>query len=178
MSIAADKARIEEAKAAIAAAIAEKGVDVPEGTKIDGMAELIAAIEAGGGGIETGSFCLAEFRVLYQNQYTISHSLGVIPSYVFVWYEDLFSIAAGRTPHQLYSLSCSPTRCLCLYQYSGTSYLNTSSESIDFDWLKNPSTYGAPRINIGSVTETSFSIGSPLLQPGLAPVNYRWVVVA
>ena len=38
------------AKSAIAAAIAGKGVTVPSGTLIDGMAALIESIEAGGGG--------------------------------------------------------------------------------------------------------------------------------
>ena len=49
-------------------AIADKGVTVPAGTKVDGLASLIAAIEAGGGGgaigdiarYATGTFILAE----------------------------------------------------------------------------------------------------------------------
>ena len=40
--------RIEAAKAAIGTAIAGKGVAVPSGTKLDGMAALIDGIEAGG----------------------------------------------------------------------------------------------------------------------------------
>lgn len=50
MSISSEITRLENAKAAIAAAIAEKGVTVPDGTKLDSMAALIDSIEAGGGG--------------------------------------------------------------------------------------------------------------------------------
>lgn len=41
--------RIRQAKTDIASAIAEKGVTVPDGTKIDGMPELIAQIPSGSG---------------------------------------------------------------------------------------------------------------------------------
>ena len=41
--------RLTNAKDAIATAIADKGVTVPEGTKLDGMAALIGAITTGGG---------------------------------------------------------------------------------------------------------------------------------
>ena len=44
MSISAQIARLEKAKADISAAIATKGVAVPNGTKLDGMAALIAKI--------------------------------------------------------------------------------------------------------------------------------------
>lgn len=50
MSIASEISRIQSAKTAIAAAIEDKGVTVPSGTKIDGFADLIGDIETGGGG--------------------------------------------------------------------------------------------------------------------------------
>ena len=50
MSIQADLSRIINAKSAIKAAIEGKGVTVPDGTLLDGMAALIESIEAGGGG--------------------------------------------------------------------------------------------------------------------------------
>ena len=49
MSIQTELTRIKNAKAAIKAAIEGKGVTVPDGTLLDGMAALIEAIEAGGG---------------------------------------------------------------------------------------------------------------------------------
>lgn len=48
MSIQTELTRITNAKAAIKAAIEGKGVTVPDGTKVDGLAELIKSIEAGG----------------------------------------------------------------------------------------------------------------------------------
>ena len=50
MSIQTEFTRITNAKAAIKAAIEGKGVTVPDGTLLDGMASLIESIEAGGGG--------------------------------------------------------------------------------------------------------------------------------
>ena len=58
MSIQTELTRITNAKAAIKAAIEGKGVTVPDGTLLDGMASLIESIEAGGGG---GSFDLSNF---------------------------------------------------------------------------------------------------------------------
>ena len=55
MSIQTELTRITNAKAAIKAAIEGKGVNVPDGTLLDGMAALIENIEAGGGGSGTGS---------------------------------------------------------------------------------------------------------------------------
>ena len=50
MSIQTELTRITNAKTAIKTAIEGKGVTVPSGTKLDGMAALIEAIQAGGGG--------------------------------------------------------------------------------------------------------------------------------
>lgn len=48
MSVQSEITRIESAKTAIATAIEGKGVTVPDGTLLDGMAALIESIEAGG----------------------------------------------------------------------------------------------------------------------------------
>ena len=57
MGIQTELTRITNAKAAIKTAIEGKGVTVPDGTLLDGMASLIESIEAGGG----GSFDLSNF---------------------------------------------------------------------------------------------------------------------
>ena len=54
MSIQTDLTRIKNAKAAIQTAIEGKGVTVPSGTLLDGMASLIESIEAGG--IDLGQY--------------------------------------------------------------------------------------------------------------------------
>ena len=48
MSISSEITRISNAKTAISESIANKGVTVPSGTKIDGMATLIDSIQTGG----------------------------------------------------------------------------------------------------------------------------------
>ena len=62
MSIQTELTRITNAKAAIKTAVEGKGVTVPDGTLLDGIAALIESIEAGGGGYElkTGTVTLAE----------------------------------------------------------------------------------------------------------------------
>ena len=64
MSIQTELTRLTNAKAAIQTAIEGKGVTVPSGTLLDGMAALIDAIEAGGGSnsikIDSGTFTPAE----------------------------------------------------------------------------------------------------------------------
>lgn len=50
MSVQSEIDRIAGAKSDIATAIANKGVTVPSGTKLDGMAALIDSISGGGGG--------------------------------------------------------------------------------------------------------------------------------
>lgn len=49
MSVQSEITRLENAKASIKAAIEGKGVTVPDATLLDGMAQLIESIEAGGG---------------------------------------------------------------------------------------------------------------------------------
>ena len=50
MSVQSEIDRIAGAKSDIATAITNKGVTVPSGTKLDGMAALIGSIESGGSG--------------------------------------------------------------------------------------------------------------------------------
>ena len=52
MSISSEITRISNAKTAIAESIANKGVTVPSGTKIDGMATLIDSIQTGGATVQ------------------------------------------------------------------------------------------------------------------------------
>ena len=85
MSIQTELARIKNAKAAIKAAIEGKGVTVPDGTLLDGMASLIASIEAGGGSggkIARGTFIPATTTSLTVG-YKIEHNCGFVPD-VFI----------------------------------------------------------------------------------------------
>lgn len=87
MSIQTELSRIINAKAAIKAAIEGKGVTVPDATLLDGMAALIASIEAG------GSAKIYKEKVTFSGDtknYTIEHNLGVIPNFCIFFVLDKF----------------------------------------------------------------------------------------
>ena len=90
MSVQSEIARLENAKAAIKAAIEGKGVTVPDATLLDGMASLIESIQAGSGGFEniqtvTGSFTpesLIETKTQLSptnDAFTVEHNAGFVP---------------------------------------------------------------------------------------------------
>ena len=95
MSIQTELTRITNAKSAIKTAIEGKGVTVPAGTLLDGMAALIESIEAGGGSggdlsaigvskMDSGTITIASGNSVL----TIVNQLGVIPKIIFVYTKD------------------------------------------------------------------------------------------
>lgn len=102
MSIVTEISRIKSAKSSIAAAIAGKGVTVPDGTMLDGMAALIEAIEAGGmktifnHKFEYGSITPAEdITSDYTITFHIHDSNAIQPYYYFYLFHD----ALNGTPN-------------------------------------------------------------------------------
>ena len=92
MSIQTELIRLTNAKAAIKTAIEGKGVTVPSGTLLDGMAALIESIEAGGLSLEYnrhkriagGTFTVAERTLINNvNRFVFVHNVGVVP-FIFV----------------------------------------------------------------------------------------------
>lgn len=89
MSIQTELTRIINAKSAIKTAVEGKGVTVPDGTLLDGMAALIESIEAGGSVVCTyGSFTPSEAIKLNTSTtdpaYVVEHNLGVVPNLFFM----------------------------------------------------------------------------------------------
>ena len=108
MSVQTQIDRISGNVSAALAAVAEKGVTVPDGSTSDALAELIASIEAGGGGgglpepftaIKTGTFTLASLN--YCNNYQINHGLGVKPT-IFALYNDVEVTRSGSVAYVFY----------------------------------------------------------------------------
>ena len=91
MSIQTELTRLTNAKAAIQTAIEGKGVTVPSGTLLDGMAALIESIEAGGGEyiVEEGQFVPTENVKTYGS---IEHSLGVVPFFYVIFLSESSSM--------------------------------------------------------------------------------------
>ena len=110
MSVQTEITRIESAKTAIATAIEGKGVTVPDGTLLDGMAPLIESIEAGGGNFATGTFTTTDDIT---SNVVINHNLGVKPRFVIV----LSNSADAFTRSNPTILSF-----LYIYQYISTQY--------------------------------------------------------
>lgn len=96
MSIQTELSRIINAKLAIKTAIEGKGVTVPDGTLLDGMASLIESIEAGGGSdtlfgtyFETGSIIPASditdnYTIQFQNNFSQVAGNNNTPYYIFI----------------------------------------------------------------------------------------------
>ena len=86
MSVQTEIDRISGNVSAALTPIAGKGVPVPAGSTSDALAELIASIQAGGGGIifSTGIFTPAEDAT----SCTIQHGLGVVPDIVAYWAQE------------------------------------------------------------------------------------------
>ena len=116
MSIQTELTRIINAKAAIKTAVEGKGVTVPDGTLLDGMAALIDGIEGGGCTITSGSFTPASDRTY---GYTVTHGLGKIPEVFVCWISQNFT---GTTSSYflcgIYSNSLNINKKLDLYSYN------------------------------------------------------------
>lgn len=121
MSIQTDLTRITNAKSAIKAAIEGKGVTVPDGTLLDGMAALIESIEAG------GSAKIYKEKVTFnQNtkRYTIEHNLGVIPNFCIFYVLDEFEYLGME---ETASMFCGILDGSMIYTAVGTSNTGTST---------------------------------------------------
>lgn len=112
MSIATDVARIKGNITAALAAIADKGVTVPDGSTSDALAELIASIEAGGGGgikYTIGTYTPASDV----NYFEVEHNLGVVPQIAF--YRRM---SFAREKYKLAGFCFHRPDKTCDYQYS------------------------------------------------------------
>ena len=112
MSIQTELTRITNAKAAIKTAIEGKGVTVPSGTLLDGMAALIESIEAGGG---SGNFATGTFTTTddITSNVVINHNLGVKPKFIIVLCTDTSTYTELKSKWLAFYY---------LYQYNSTFY--------------------------------------------------------
>lgn len=101
MSLSTEITRIETAKADIAAAIEEKGVTVPDDTKLDGMAALIVSIEAGSTEAKTELTQIAMSTISGNgtNQITYKHNTGIKPLAIYI------SAAGTKTTNQVINMA-------------------------------------------------------------------------
>lgn len=96
MSVQSEITRLQNAKAAIKTAIEGKGVTVPDGTLLDGMAALIESIEAGGGGGINATAGTITVSSDVQN-YVLTHGLGEVPKFFFIGMMGSYSKLSNKT---------------------------------------------------------------------------------
>lgn len=169
MSIQTELTRITNAKAAIKAAIEGKGVTVPSDTLLDGMAALIASIEAGGGGGNASVF--GSITPASNGPITITHNFGdgYNTSQKIKGKTTILIVAAAEAniSQGVYSM--------CLV---GTSY-NESTDIGDYSsytrWGNGFFHKTSPRIT--SVTSESFTINnSNASYPFAAGTTYHYAI--
>lgn len=130
MSVQTEISRLESAKQAIASAIANKGVTVPDGTMLDGMAALIESIVAGGGGegykVATGSFTPTSANI-YSNPITVS-GIGFSPKVVILAVTASVTDSSGRQLIFGWAQNLDDVEeYLYLFRYSSSNNVNTSN---------------------------------------------------
>lgn len=168
MSIASDVTRIESAKAAIKAAIEGKGVTVPDGTMLDGMAALIESIEAGGINATAGIITVATDT----NDYVLSHNLGETPKFFFIAMAEQFDIFTGKTYLLIATWGWSDIA--SQGRTSATAAVNSASGRVDENSITD--NYARLSLSVANAdTITLAQFGSSMKLVGGA--TYYWVAV-
>lgn len=167
MSIQTELTRITNAKAAIKTAIEGKGVTVPAGTLLDGMATLIEGIQAGGGvdGFQTvsGRITLSEDTTTLD----ISMLLGFTPLPSKAWSFSFF-IDTETPPYTRYHV---PVCFVCYYAKIDPStntkkytyharYRNTAGSTTSFYPMNNTISYSEGVITL--LDTYKFPAGKPI----------------
>ena len=174
MSVQTQIDRISRAVSAALAAIADKGVTVPDGSNSDSLAALIESIEAGGGGgagnIATGSitnsvgYDTVALDVMTIDEWVTNY--GAFPTTLYAAYfdENHGEITSGYFP--LYCASCvvDGNAQICYATvYSGTKISNAKKTNLIAQANKNVNS-----IQLISPSSTyNFKTGR----------TYRWVII-
>ena len=175
MSIQTELTRITNAKAAVKAAIEGKGVTVPDGMLLDGMATLIESIEAGGVAPDFGYALDFGTMILAGNKHGSAQSIITNLSKVyaaFVWCPELFTTApestntpiiAGAYIADSVGITISNET---YYNISSCLYRNRASSSASLD--------GATGIKLTTLPSSSFIIYATRICY-IAGYEYRWI---
>ena len=169
MSIQTELTRITNAKAAIKTAIEGKGVTVPDGTLLDGMASLIESIEAGGG---ASNIVSGTFTPTGNGKFEIEHNLNIPPNFWCV-----YATGSGFTD---YSLGLMFAYLPLGYNPAATSYQTAFSVALgtrdNSPFYRNTSFMRVNNLTIYKRDhESSNSLISSINTPNYLPVNKKYL---
>lgn len=155
MSIQTELTRIINAKAAIKAAVEGKGVTVPDGTLLDGMAAMIDSIPTGGG-MKVEVFSLTPAENIDSVKYEIGETTITNPHFCVCF--DGTQPASNNTDTLNYTglityVGCDAT----LWGEIGSSY---NKSNFGLEYRKAASTYKYERFNYGNVIGFNRGYGS------------------
>ena len=173
MSIQTELARLTNAKAAIQSAIESKGVTVPSGTLLDGMAALIDAIEAGGGGkIATGTVIPAN-----DNSITIEHGLGEVPNVFFWCTTDFVNHTTTSKSGSLVVESISNSDTFCGGYIDGQSFVlrTVSSHSNNHKYMLYSNNQDSYSRKLYRLNSNNISSDNGMLAYKMAGETVRWI---
>ena len=156
MSIQTELTRITNAKAAVKAAIEGKGVTVPDGTLLDGMAALIDSIEAGGGGMKVEVFSITPADEMQDGKHEIGETTITNPHFCVCF--DGTQPASNNTDTEKYQglmtyVGCDAT----LWGKIGSKY---NKSNFGLLYRKGTSKYQYARYNYGNVISFNLGYGS------------------
>ena len=170
MSIQTELTRITNAKASIVAAIEGKGVTVPEGTLLNGMAALIESIESGGGINATAGTLNVSSDT---NNYILTHGLGEVPKFFAIGMINNYTLLTGKNSILISTYGFSDVG----IQYRISSNSNSSSAN---GVLGDSAITGKhhKRCSLTQANEETIMIASSSgTQKLIAGVTYYWVAV-
>lgn len=180
MSVQTQIDRLASAKAAIKTAIEGKGVTVPDGTLLDGMASMIESIEAGGGEgnlfgtyFETGSIIPASdittnYTIQFQNSFSGVPGNHTTPHYTFVlWCSIPPGFTSKAIPKSSWEWAFFGRRGKNHAMFGGKYLLDSGSE-------KNVISLGEIGNNYGS----EFTLNCTESKKLVAGYVYNWIALA
>lgn len=156
MSVQSEITRLQNAKAAIKAAIEGKGVTVPEATLLDGMASLIDSIEAGGGGMKVEVFSLTPAEEIPRGEYEIGETTITNPHFCVCF--DGTQPASKDTDTRNYTGLISYVGCdATLWGNIGSAY---DESNFGLLYKKGASSYNYERYNYGNGIRFNLGYGA------------------
>lgn len=167
MGIQTELTRIINAKAAIKTAVEGKGVTVPDGTLLDGMASLIESIEAGGGAnVTTGTITVTSDT----NDFILTHGLGEIPAFFAIGMAS--TVPANKTYILIGGFGFGNINVQC--RVSATASGNSPSGRIDTYSIAHG---GFTSSFDGATAQTIMLAGRNGTMKLISGVTYYWVAV-